>query len=305
MTGGAIFRWALLLTFLASALYVHLRGRQRFGLLRALTDYTVILAPYNALMYLLSRVRPRPYGELAQFPELAVLQANWQIFREEALQLDEAGRISSATGFNDIGFNSFFRSGWKRFYLKWYGEELASAQAACPRSVALLAGIPGIKAAMFASLPPGGRLVRHRDPYAGSLRYHLGLRTPNAPGCYIEVDGERYFWRDGEAVMFDETFIHHAENTTDQPRVILFCDVERPLHGRLPTALNRWFASHVMRAAATQNEAGERVGGINRFFQHAYRARVQAKRLKSSHRRVYYGLKWLLIGGLVYGVFFA
>ena len=28
---------------------------------------------------------------------------------------------------------------------------------------------------MFASLPPGGRLVQHRDPYAGSLRYHMGL----------------------------------------------------------------------------------------------------------------------------------
>jgi beta-hydroxylase len=302
---GSILRWTLLALLLSSALYVHLRGRQRFGLMRALTDYTVLLAPYNALMYLLSRVHPRPYGDLAQFPELATLQAHWQVFRDEAMQLDEAGRIRSATGFNDIGFNSFFRTGWKRFYLKWYGEDLASARAACPRSVALLAGIPSIKAAMFASLPPGARLVRHRDPYAGSLRYHLGLQTPNAPGCYIEVDGQRYHWRDGEAVMFDETFIHHAENTTDQPRVILFCDVERPLYGRLATAVNRWFASHVMRAAATQNEAGETVGGINRFFHHAYQVRLRAKSLKASHRRVYYTLKWLLIAGVFYGAFFA
>jgi len=293
----------VLLVFVASALYVHLRGRARFGLLRAMTDYTVLLAPYNALMYLFSRVSPRPYADPAHFPELEVLQKHWKDIREEALRLNEDGRIRSATGFNDIGFNSFFRTGWKRFYLKWYGDDLPSATSMCPRTTELLAGIPSIKAAMFASLPPGSRLVRHRDPYAGSLRYHLGLHTPNAPGCYIEVDGERYHWKDGEAVMFDETFIHHAENTTDHQRVILFCDVERPLHGRVLRALNRWFGSTVMKAAATQNEAGEPVGGINKVFHYGYLARTQAKRLKASHRRVYYVLKWALIAGAVYWLF--
>ncbi len=225
--------------------------------------------------------------------------------REPALRPDEAGRIRSATGYNDLGFNLFFRSGWKRFYLKWYGEELASARAACPRTVALLAAIPCVKGAMFASLPPDGRLVRHRDPCAGSLRYHLGLVTPNAPSCYIEVDGQRYFRRDGEAVVFDEAFIHHAESTTDQTRVILFCDVERPLRSRLRAALNRWFAMHVMAASASQNEVGERIGGINRFFQVAYRTRLKAKALKASHRRLYDVFKWVLIVELVDGIFIA
>ena len=210
-----------------------------------------------------------------------------------------------ATGYNDMGFNSFFRSGWKRFYLKWYGEELASARAACPRTVELLARIPSIKGAMFASLPPEGRLVRHRDPYAGSLRYHLGLATPNSPACYIEVDGQQYHWRDGEAVVFDETFIHHAENRTDQQRVILFCDIERPIRSRVLAAVNRWFASHVMAASASQNEIGERIGGINKFFQVACTARLQTKKLKAAHRRLYYLSKWVAILGGLYLIFFS
>jgi beta-hydroxylase len=148
-------------------------------------------------------------------------------------------------------------------------------------------------------LPPGGRLVRHRDPYAGSLRYHLGLQTPNAPGCYIEVDGQRYHWRDGEAVVFDETFIHYAENTTDTQRIILFCDVERPLYGWPMTALNRWFARFVMNASATQNLPGERIGAINRFFGVAYKVRLWGKALKQRNRTAYYALKWTLIGGLL------
>jgi aspartyl/asparaginyl beta-hydroxylase (cupin superfamily) len=52
-----------------------------------------------------------------------------------------------------------------------------------------------IKGAMFATLGPGARLVQHRDPYAGLLRYHLGLVTPTHPGvCRIFVDGNEYSW---------------------------------------------------------------------------------------------------------------
>jgi beta-hydroxylase len=296
-------RYWILLLFVASALYAHLRGRVRFGLLRALTDFTVLLAPLNALMYLSSRVKPKPYLDPAVFPELDVLKQHWQEIRDEAVGLNDEGHIKAAAGYNDLGFNSFFRTGWTRFYVKWYGEELASAKALCPRTVELLSGIKSVKAAMFASLPPGSRLVRHRDPYAGSLRYHLGLTTPNAPGCYIEVDGQRYYWRDGEAIMFDETFIHHAENTTDQQRVILFCDIERPLYTWPLRALNRWFARVVMTMSATQNVEGEKIGALNKVFGHFYKWRLAGKRLKARSRYTYYALKWVAIVGVLAAIF--
>lgn len=293
----------VLLTFVASALHAHFRGQVRFGLVRALTDFTVLIAPFNSLMVLFSKVGNQPYLDPKAFPELKVLQDHWEVIREEALALNEAGSIKAADGHKDIGFNSFFRTGWKRFYLKWYGVAQPSAAARCPRTVALLNQIPGIKAAMFASLPPGATLVKHRDPYAGSLRYHLGLVTPNDPGCYIEVDGQRYHWKDGEVVMFDETYIHHAANTTQSPRIILFADVERPVHTRLVRWLNRVFAAIVMRASATENEQGEHIGGINRFFSVAYGLRERAKRLKARNRSAYYVGKWLLIGGLLLALF--
>ena len=297
-----IRHWVLL-TFIASALFVHLRGRVRFRLARALTDFTVFLAPVNVLMYAFSRTPRSAYIDVAQFPEMAALQQNWQTIRAEALRLNDEGYIRAAAGYTDMGFNSFFRTGWKRFYLTWYGKDLASADALCPQTVKLLRGIPSIKAAMFASLPPGATLVRHRDPYAGSLRYHLGLQTPNDPGCYIDVDGQRYHWRDGEAVMFDETYIHHAANTTDQPRVILFCDVERPLWGSPLRWFNRFFAKHVRAAASTQNVAGEPIGGVNKVFSQGYKLRALAKEFKRGNRTAYYIGKWLMIATLVWAIF--
>lgn len=293
----------VLVVFIASALYAHLRGTVRFGLVRALTDFTVLIAPVNALMYLFSRTPRSAYIDQKDFPELELLHQNWEIIRDEAMALADEGQIRAASSYNDLGFNSFFRTGWKRFYLSWYGKELPSAAAACPKTLALLKQIPSIKAAMFASLPPGATLVRHRDPYAGSLRYHLGLVTPNDPDCFIDVDGQRYHWKDGEAVMFDETFIHHAANKTDHQRVVLFCDVERPLWGAPMRALNRLFARHVMAAASSQNVEGEGVGVLNQLFSGFYQLRLKAKQLKDYNSRLYYLLKWAAILGLLWWLF--
>jgi len=211
-------------------------------------------------MYLFSAVPRKALLTERDFPELSPLSANWQMMREEALKLNDEGYIRSALHNNDIGFNSFFKRGWKRFYLKWYDQPLASAQALCPRTVALLNGLPNVKGAMFALLGPNSYLTPHRDLFAGSLRYHLGLVTANSDACFISVDGERYAWRDGEAVLFDETYIHFVENNTDVTRIILLCDIERPLRVRLMQAVNRWVSRCVVAASSTQNVENEPVG---------------------------------------------
>lgn len=294
----------VLLVFVVSALYAHFRGRVRFGLARALLDFTVLIAPVNALMYLFSRTpRSAFIDQPREFPELKLLNDNWQVIRDEAMALADGGQIRAAEGYTDMGFNSFFRTGWKRFYLTWYGRDLPSAMAQCPNTLSLLRQIPGVKAAMFASLPPGATLQRHRDPYAGSLRYHLGLVTPNHPDCFIEVDGQRYHWKDGEAVMFDETYIHHAANKTQQQRVVLFCDIERPLWTAPVRWFNRVFAKYVLAAAASANAEGESIGGLNQFFKVFYQGRLKAKAFKAKRRKAYYVLKWAAILGLLWLIF--
>lgn len=296
-------RYAVLLAFVVSGVLVHFRGKVRHRVSRQLFDHSTIMAPYNVLMYLFSAVPNRPFIDQKHFPELAPLRENWQTIRDEALRLFDDGYIRAAAKYNDLGFNSFFRRGWKRFYLKWYGDFLPSAQALCPNTAALLARIPTVHAAMFALLPPGARLGAHRDPFAGSLRYHLGLVTPNSERCHIVVDGQSYYWKDGEAVIFDETFIHRAENQTEVQRMILFCDVERPLSNAFARALNRYVGRPLARAAATENMPGDRVGVLNRIFEYAYQIRVLGKRLRAWNGPAYFVVKWALLGGLMALVF--
>ena len=262
-----------------------------------------LLAPKCIVLYLFSAVPNKPYVDVAKFPELAPLQKDWRTIRDEALSLFDEGHIRAAATYNDLGFNSFFKTGWKRFYVKWYDEPVPSARALCPRTVALVQSIPTVNAAMFALLPPGSKLGAHRDPFAGSLRYHLGLVTPNSDTCRIVVDGEPYAWRDGEPVMFDETYIHTAENRSDVTRIILFCDVERPLRFAPMRWLNHLMEKTVIRASQTENAPGDHVGVLNHVFNGAYRVRRIGKWIKKKSRFAHYTLKWLLLGGLLYMIF--
>ncbi len=297
-------KFLVLYGIVASALFVHFRGTARLSFTRQLTDHSTFLAPFNCLLYLFSAVPNRPILELGQFPELKILSDNWETIRDEAVALRQEGAIRASDAYDDLGFNSFFKTGWTRFYLKWYEGELPSARARCPKTVALLQQIPGIHGAMFAALPPGGSLVAHRDPYAGALRYHLGLVTPNDDRCRIYIDGEPYSWRDGEGIVFDETYIHKAINESDVDRIILFCDIERPMRNRVARAYNRFFSKYLIGLSATKNEEGEHVGAFNRAFKYVYAVRRVGKALKAYNRRLYYALKYVLFGGILYWIFF-
>lgn len=280
--------------FIISVVYAHSRGVEKQKFSRQLFDHSTFMAPINMFMTGLSRLPPnKAFFDSAEFPELSKLTDNWQAIREEAVSLQD--HIKASQTHNDAGFNTFFKRGWKRFYLKWYGDAHPSAKVLCPLTSELLSQIPSVKAAMFAELPAGSHLGKHRDPYAGSVRFHLGLQTPNDDGCFIEVDGQRHSWRDGEAVIFDETYVHWAQNATQQTRIILFCDIERPMKWRWAQSINHWVGAKFMSAASSPNDDNDRVGAINRIFKYVNRIRDAGQNLKKRNRTLYYWVKHSLI----------
>jgi len=295
----------VLLIFILCAFYVQNRGIvQHEKLVRKISDHSNLFGPINCLFYFFSTIKKSVYVNVDNFPELKVLEDNWKIIRDEAVELNNQTHIKSSEEKDDLGFNSFFKTGWKRFYLKWYGASLYSANKLCPKTVDLINSIPSVKGAMFAMLPPGARLVKHRDPYAGSFRYHLGLITPNSEECFISVDGKKYYWKDGESVIFDETFIHFAENKTDINRIVLFLDIKRPVNFFIVDWINEVFSRIFMAATTTKNMDGDKVGGINRLFPHIFKVRLIGKKIKKTNRVFYYILQYTIYLLLIYIIFF-
>ena len=281
-------------------LFVHFRGKARLRFSRQLFDHSSFVSPINVFIYLFSKVpTEKAYLPVSDFNGLKLLTDNWETIRDEALALDKLEKIRAAAKNDDAGFNSFFKKGWKRFYLKWYDAKHPSAIEFCPKTVALLAQVPEVKAAMFTELPPGAKLNEHRDPYAGSLRFHMGLSTPNDDRCFINVNQQSYSWRDGEGVVFDETYLHWAINNTDKTRIILMCDIERPMKYRWAMAVNRWIARVVLTAGSSPNETGDQTGGINKIFRFFWAAGQYRRKLKNFSKPLYLLIKLLLIAGLL------
>lgn len=304
MTLEIIIKLFIVLSLIAATIYIHFRGKVRYSFFRQLFDHSTFMAPINALMYAFSSVPKTPYLSVSSIPSLNQIRDNWETIKSEALTLENSKLIKGSNKYNDIGFNSFFRRGWKRFYLKWYNNFHPSALEYCPQTIALLKSMPNIKAAMFVVLPAGSFLPVHRDPYAGSLRYHLGLITPNSEECKIVVDGQEYSWRDGEDVLFDETYIHYAENKTDKDRLIFFCDVERPMKSKIGVVLNQFFSWLILSSAESPNLPTDRTGGLNKIFGYVYQVRLLGKKLKEQNRTLYYISKYVLFALIIYLIFF-
>ena len=293
-------RLLVLLLFIVPVTYVHFRGNVKHSFLRQLIDHSAFLAPYNVLMYLFSRVSAKPILDAGEFAESAILRDHWETLRDEGLMLLKQGYIKAPIKNNDIGFNSFFKQGWTRFYVKWYDEILPSARSLCPKTTQLAEDMRDVRAVMFVVLPGNSRLNPHRDPFAGSLRYHLGLVTPNSDDCRLFVDDETYSWRDGKDVLFDETYIHWVENKTDRYRLILFCDVDRPVKVKFVQRLNRVVSTLLGKATATQNLDGERVGGLNKIYTFIHEIDQFRRRIKNANRVLYRFAKLVIVGITLY-----
>ena len=285
---------------LASVLYVYRwRGSVRYASFsQYLRKAWPVFAPLNCLLYLTTKAQARqPVVTSDAFAGTELLRQHWPLIREEAQALMDAGlfdviRTPGSAGYYDLGFRTFYKRGWSKFYLSWYGTTHKSALRLCPKTVALLQQVPVVRGAMFSLLPPGAGLSLHSDPLACSLRYHLGLVTPNSAQCRIVVDGHSCIWQDGEDFVFDETYPHYAVNNSEQYRLILMCDVDRPLNW-LGRQFNRCYLA-MARHSLVPNLPENQQGAVSALFAALSPWPQRALQLKARHRRAYKLLKWLL-----------
>jgi len=190
-----------------------------------------ILAPIERFIGKRSLVGDETFLELERFPWVADVEASWNVIREEleGVLEDHEGLAN----FQDISKDQIEITDddrWKTFFIYGYGFEAKLGVEMCPRTAAIMRGIPGMTTAMFSILSPHKHILDHRGPYKGVLRYHLGLIVPqDAQACRIRVGEDFRHWEEGRSMIFDDTFNHEVWNDTEETRVVLFVDVLRPL----------------------------------------------------------------------------
>ena len=83
--------------------------------------------------------------------------------------------------------------------------------------------------AFFSILDGGKSIPAHCGPYRGYIRYHLGLVVPPEDPPAIRVKDQHYTWKEGESVLFDDSWEHEVMNKSASDRVVLIVDIRRPM----------------------------------------------------------------------------
>jgi aspartyl/asparaginyl beta-hydroxylase (cupin superfamily) len=192
--------------------------------------------------------------EYADYPELRVFEQRHPEIRAECEQLlqkrEQLTDIKALGGAYTAGGIHTIR--WKALMFK-AGRFIEQNCALAPRTADVLRSLPGVHNAFFSIIEPGQYITPHWGYYKGFVRYHLGVIIPddNAHNrCWLRVNadpsdnarrdktlierGQKYYWKNGRGLLFDDTCLHDAANESDQTRVVLWLDVAR----KMPAALS-------------------------------------------------------------------
>ncbi len=186
---------------------------------------------------------------LETYPHFALIEENYETIREEceALMKDRSKLVKMETLGGGYTAGKTHVADWTTLMFK-SGKFVEGNCRLAPRTADLIRRLPGIYTAFFSVLEPHQKLQPHFGYYKGFLRYHMGVLVPknNADGkCWIRINadradnatrdtsliekGERYCWKNGEGVVFDDTYLHEAANDSDEVRVVLWFDFRRKL----------------------------------------------------------------------------
>lgn len=194
-----------------------------------LVQPALLTLPYTTFLNIF--FKNPPYLSMKDhFPDHQLLKSHWEEIREELLEVLK--NEQDVPKFHEVDSIQRFISArddvsWRTFFIKAYGKWLDTNAAKVPRTTALLKQLPQVTTALFSILDGGKHIPPHIGFFKAVFRYHLGLIVPTDAPCYIIVGGKKYSWKEGEDVLFDDTYLHEVWNKSSGRRVVLFCDVYR------------------------------------------------------------------------------
>lgn len=169
------------------------------------------------------------------FPNAQRFVAQWRAIHQEALTI-LASRGRTIPRFHEImaeqsELSANDRHDWRILLLKAYGVRFERNLAACPTVAALLARCPEVLSASLSFMTPGKHIPVHRGPFRGVLRFYLVLDMPQTadgePAAVLKVADQEYRLREGDSLLWDDTYPHEAWNRGSAIRTVLLLDVWR------------------------------------------------------------------------------
>ena len=189
----------------------------------------IFLALFQKLAFPKSKGDTAFVNKMRHFPESVLLEKDWALFRDEFQHVVDGQSLPKFHQVDKLNNKISFDSGpaWRTVILKAYDGWFRDNCNLFPITYNLLRNRENISTVMYSVLEPGTQIPPHTGKLKGVFRYHLALHVPKENDCFIMINDEKYFWREGEGVLFDDTFIHTVSNNTSDYRVVLFLDIKK------------------------------------------------------------------------------
>ena len=216
-------------------------------------------------------VEDKPFLNNASFPFLQMFSDNWEKIRDE-VQVILKNR-EAIPAFQEVSPDQHLiakGTNWRTFFLYGFGTPLVKNCAQAPFTASLLEKVPNIEISWFSILSPGYHIPPHQGVTKGILRAHLGLIIPkDSKSCRIRVDNQIQHWEPGKIFVLDDTYEHEVWNSTEDERVILIFDFDRPM--RWPGRVFLRFCIWMMKFTAFYQEPKKNLANFEDRFEAATR----------------------------------
>jgi len=178
-----------------------------------------------------SKVGDMPVFQTENFDWAKSLEAKVDIIRQELLVVLETP--ANIPYFHEVSPDQAKISkgeNWQTFVLFGFGYKSEANCLRCPETTRALEQIPHLRTAFFSILAPNYRIPPHKGVTKGVIRGHLALIVPkDTENCWIRIHDQQVSWEVDKCLVFDDTFDHEVHNDTDERRVVLLLDVDRPM----------------------------------------------------------------------------
>jgi aspartate beta-hydroxylase len=168
------------------------------------------------------------------FPAADQFVGRWQQLRDEALHI--AKNVQRVPLFHELlpeqeEISHKDKRDWRMFVLKAYGVPIHENLVQCPELARLVMTIPDVLSATLSFLAPQKHIPRHRGPFRGVIRFHLGLSVPASPAgrpyTRLLIDDQEHLVGNGDSLLWDDTYPHEVWNSCDEMRIALLLDIRR------------------------------------------------------------------------------
>lgn len=204
------------------------RQEEAIEVYRKGAELGIFLSEYQRSLYNVDRLKSKPFWtklDTTYKDDFTEIHKYWQVIRNEGLKL-----LSRDGLFMNEQENLKDTGDWKQFELYSRGAKTKNCHMA-PITCQLIRNFKAASTCKrgqvkFSVMHPNTHVHSHCGPTNCRIRAHLGLQVPK--NTFIRVANETRSWKDGEWLIFDDSYEHEVWHNGTSVRLVLIVDVWHP-----------------------------------------------------------------------------